>query len=274
VANPANTYCRAETYFAALKRLNPGEIYVSEVIGPYVKGHMIGTYGRTRAGEMGIPFAPEKSGYAGKENPVGKRFRGLVRWGTPVVEGGRITGYVTLALDHTHIMEYTDHIVPTAQRYSAISDAGSGNYAFMWDFKGRNISHPRDYFIVGYDPETGSPAVPWLDEEMYAIWQQSGRSIETFFSRAPLFKEQSLAKKAANPLTKAGMLGLDCRYLNFAPQCTGWQTLTENGGSGSFLIFWSGVVEADHSSCHSLLHRAVWRIPAGVRFCDHRCQCG
>jgi signal transduction histidine kinase/HAMP domain-containing protein len=241
VADPANTYCRAETYFEALKQLKPGEIYVSEVIGPYVKGHLIGTYSRAKAEKQGIAFAPEKSGYAGKENPVGIRFQGLVRWGTPVLENGRIAGYVTLALDHTHIMEFTDHIVPTAECYSAISDAGSGNYAFMWDYKGRNISHPRDYFIVGYDPETGQQAVPWLDEEMYGLWQQSNLSMTAFQSIAPQFKEQALAKKPASPLTQAGMLGLDCRYLNFAPQCSGWHNLTQDGGSGSFLIFWSGL---------------------------------
>ena len=40
---------------------------------------------------------------------------------------------------------------------------------------------------------------------------------------------------------KAGQLGLDCRYLNQAPQCTGWMDLTKEGGSGSFEIFWSGL---------------------------------
>ena len=241
VAAPENTYCQAENYFKELKKLAPGEIYVSEVIGPYVRGHMIGTYNKAKAEKLGIEFAPEKSGYAGKENPVGIRFRGIVRWATPVVENGIISGYVTLALDHTHIMEFTDHLVPTNERYSEISDAGSGNYAFMWDYKGRNISHPRDYFITGYDPETGKPAVPWLDEEMYELWQQTGMSMNTFQAQAPQFKEQALSKKPALSLTREGMLGLDCRYLNFAPQCTGWFNLTQEGGSGSFLIFWSGL---------------------------------
>jgi HAMP domain-containing protein len=241
VADSRNTYCRAETYFKELKKLQPGDIYVSEVIGPYVKGHMIGIYNRVRAEKQGIPFAPEKSGYAGKENPVGIRFEGLVRWGTPVLENDRIIGYVTLALDHTHIMEFTDHVIPTEERYSAISDAGSGNYAFMWDFMGRNISHARDYFIVGYDPLTGEQAVPWLDEEMYALWQQKGESMSVFASQAPQFKEQALAKKPAATLTREGFVGLDCRYLNFAPQCSGWHNLTQDGGSGSFLIFWSGL---------------------------------
>lgn len=241
VADPRNTYCRAETYFEVLQKLQPGEIYVSDVIGPYIGGHMIGTYSRVKAEKRGILFAPEQSGYAGKENPVGIRFQGLVRWGMPVLENGRISGYVTLALDHTHIMEFTDHLVPTAERYSDISDAGSGNYAFMWDHKGRNISHPRDYFIVGYDSRTGEQVVPWLDEEMHRLWRKSNASMMEFRARAPKFKAQALAKRPSAALTRNGLLGLDCRYLNFAPQCTGWHNLTQDGGSGSFLIFWSGL---------------------------------
>ena len=164
VSRPENTFCKAETYFKELQKLKKGEIYVSEVIGAYVNGHVIGQYNKANTQKRGIPFEPEKSGYAGKENPVGKRFQGIIRWATPVTQQDRIIGFVTLALDHTHIMEFTDYIMPTDERYTTISDAGSGNYAFMWDYKGRNISHPRDYFIVGYDPETGKPAPPWMDE--------------------------------------------------------------------------------------------------------------
>jgi two-component system, cell cycle sensor histidine kinase and response regulator CckA len=235
------TYCKAETYFEALKKLAPGEIYVSDVIGAYVKGYLIGPYTKQTAAKKGIPFSPETSGYAGKENPVGKRFEGLIRWATPVVTNGHITGYVTLALDHTHVMEFTDHILPTEERYSPISDASTGNYAFMWDYEGRCISHPRDYSIVGYDPETGEPAIPWLDTDLYDAWQKSGMKIGNFLATAPRFQEQRLQKKPAVPLIKEGLIGLDGRFLNFAPQCSGWHNLTQNGGSGSFVIFWSGL---------------------------------
>ena len=241
VAKKENTWCRAETYFAELEKLKAGEIYVSEMIGPYLSSPVAGLYTKKTATAKGIVFAPGKAAYAGKENPVGKRFQGIIRWGTPVFRQGKKIGYVTLALDHTHIMEFTDHLVPTEERYSPISDAGSGNYAFMWDYQGRNISHPRDYFITGYDPETGDPAVPWLSAEMYALWQKSGLSYRDFTKTAPRFSSQSLQKKAAKELTEAGMLGLDCRYLNFAPQCTDWHNLTQYGGSGSFVIFWSNL---------------------------------
>jgi len=239
VSKKENTWCGAETYFSELQKLGPGQVYVSRVIGPYLPSPLIGPYTPERAAKAGIPFAPERAGYAGKENPVGKRFQGIIRWATPIYSGQKKIGYVTLALDHTHIMEFTDHVVPTTQRFSDISDAGSGNYAFMWDDLGRNISHPRDYFIVGFDPKTGNQAVPWISNDLEPLWQQSEDSFARFEQLAPTFKEQTLDKKPITALTKAGMLGLDCRYLNFAPQCSGWYSLTQHGGSGSFLIFWS-----------------------------------
>jgi signal transduction histidine kinase len=237
----ANTFVKAETYFAHLKDLKPGEIYVSDVIGAYVSSPIIGPFTPKSAAAKGIEFAPDRAAFAGTENPVGKRFRGLVRWATPVVRAGQVVGWVTLALDHDHLMEFTDHILPTSDRYSPIADAASGNYAFIWDYKGRSVVHPRHYFMTGYDPETGDPAVPWLDGETYKDWKDSGKSFADFAETAPTFKEQSLKKKGAVELVKSGNLGLDCRFLNHAPQCTGWMDLTSQGGSGSFEIFWSGL---------------------------------
>ena len=241
VSNRSNTFVKAETYFGALKTLKPGEIYVSDVIGAYVPSRLIGPFTPKTAAAKNVPYEPEKSAFAGTENPVGRRFQGLVRWGTPVVRDGAVIGWITLALNHDHLMEFTSHIQPTPDRYSPIPDAASGNYAFIWDYKGRSIVHPRHYFITGYDPETGDPAIPWLDEELYQQWQASRKPIREFLETAPTFSQQSLKKKGAGDLVKKGMLGLDCRYLNHAPQCTGWMDLTREGGSGSFEIFWSGL---------------------------------
>ena len=241
VSKKDQTFCKAETYFNDLKNLKPGEIFVSDVIGAYVKTHMIGPYKKQRAEKMGIAFNPEQSGYAGKENPVGKKFQGLIRWAMPVTANGKIKGYITLALDHTHVMEFSDHIVPTKERYSTISDAASGNYAFIWDYKGRNISHPRDYFIVGYDPATGEQTIPWLEKADYEKFKNSSLGNQEFLDTLPLFNNQMLSKSPSKELIKKGLVGLDCRYLNFAPQCDGWNNLTQFGGSGSFVIHWSGL---------------------------------
>jgi len=241
VSRPENTFIKAERYWPALQKLKAGEIYVSEVIGAYVGSRVIGPYLPASAKKAGIEFKPEASAYAGTENPVGQRFRGIVRWATPVLRGGRIVGYVSLALDHDHIREFTDHLSPTDSRYTAINDAIVGNYAFMWDHRSRNISHPRDYFIVGYDPDTGQQVTPWLDQGLYEAWQASGKPSEAFLAGVTPFDGQSLKKKPATAQVKAGTVGLDCRYLNFSPQCAGWKQLTEQGGSGSFAIFFSGL---------------------------------
>lgn len=241
VSRKENTYARAEGYFAELKRLKPGEIYVSDVIGPYVPSRIIGPVTPDKAKSLGIPFEPEKEAYAGRENPKGKRFQGIVRWATPVVKNGQITGYVTLALDHSHIMSFTDNLMPTDKRYTAIADATEGNYAFIWDYQDRSIAHPRHHSVVGFDPRTGEYAIPWLEASIYEGWQQSGKPLREYLSTVPPFDQQTRDKKPAKPLTQAGNVGLECRYLNFAPQCQGWHDLTQFGGSGSFLIRWTGV---------------------------------
>ena len=106
ISNKENTWCKAETYFSKLAALKPGEIYVSDLIGPYIGSPIISRYTPQAAKEQGIEFAPEKAAYAGKENPIGIRFRGLIRWATPVNQNGRVVGYVTMALDHQHLAEF------------------------------------------------------------------------------------------------------------------------------------------------------------------------
>jgi len=236
-----NTYVKAENYWPALQQLKAGDIYVSEVIGPYVPAQWIGPYTPARAAELKRAFTPEASGYAGLENPLGQRFRGIVRWATPVVKGGRVVGYVTLALDHAHLAAFVNRVRPTADRFAPIADPASGNYAFIWDFKSRAIAHPRDYFIVGYDPQTGQPVVPWIDTALWSQWQASGKPWQEFQPTVPAFQDQSLKRKPAPESTQSGRVALDCRYLNFSPQCHGWDALTEHGGSGSFVIFFSGL---------------------------------
>lgn len=234
VSKQKNTYCKAEDYFHQLPQLKKGEIYVSRVIGAYVRGWLEKT-------PEGIKVKHE-SAYAGKENPQGKKFEGIIRWATPVYgKNGRRIGYVTMALDHTHIMEFTDHVIPTEERFTDLSDGASGNYAFMWDDQGQCISHARDFFICGYDPETGKKVPGWMSEKTYNEYKQSGLSLEEFVKRLPSFRKFTMKKKGSKAQMQAGTLGLDGKILDTAPQCQGWHNGTEDGGSGSFLIYWSGL---------------------------------
>jgi PAS domain S-box-containing protein len=249
VSDRENTYVKAETYFSELSGMEPGEIYVSGVIGAYVGTNYIGMYtpGRVKAAayERGydIEYDPEAQAYAGEENPGGRRFEGIIRWATPVAgEDGEKIGYVTFALNHDHLMEFTDHLTPMSERYIQVPSAHEGNYAFIWDYQCRSICHPRHHSIVGYDPETGLPQTPWLESSVYEAWQESGLdSWADFAADYPVFFEQSREKEPAPELTRAGLVGLDGRYLNNAPQMTGWMDLTEQGGSGSFYMLWMGI---------------------------------
>jgi len=249
VSERENTYIKAETYFDELSSLKPGEIYVSDVIGAYVGSNYIGMYvpgvvasaANTRGYD--IDYSPEKQAYAGKENPNGQRFEGIIRWATPVTgSDGKISGYVTFALNHDHVMEFVDYITPMDERYTELPSAFEGNYAFMWDYKCRSICHPRHHSIVGFDPNTGAPQIPWLESSIYEKWKESEIEKWTDFIEGwPTFDGQSRKKVPAPELTRAGLVGLDGRYLNNAPQCIGWMDLTEDGGSGSLYILWSGL---------------------------------
>jgi hypothetical protein len=188
-------------------------------------------------------------------------------------EGWPVVGYVSLALDHDHIREFTDHLSPTDSRYTAINDAIVGNYAFMWDHRSRNISHPRDYFIVGYDPATGEQVTPWLDQGLYDAWQASGKPSGAFLAGVTPFDGQSLKKKPAAAQVKAGTVALDCRYLNFSPQCAGWNQLTERAARGLCDLL-LGPGQAHHRRGDPLLHRPVRLLAAGLRLRHDRRQRG
>ena len=231
---------------------------------------------------LNIPFTPEEEAYAGAENPVGIRFEGIVRWAKPICDSnGVVQCYVTFALNHDHLLDMIDHITPTKERYSELSDAFEGNYAFIWDYKCRSIVHPRHHSIVGYNPETGKPETPWMENTLYndmlkkgfkrESWQDYIATLTDYVPFAPnpektrnvrpdgseyavgytkndinpdmpdAVQARGPVKFPAKELTAAGLVGLDGRYLNNAPQCTGWMDLTRDGGSGSFYILWSGL---------------------------------
>ncbi len=241
ISEQKNTFLGAENYWDELKKLKAGEIYVSHLIGESLHTDWIGLYSKEEAARRGKVYAPEKSGYAGLENPVGKRFRGIIRWATPVLEKGKIIGFVTLALDHLHLNSFINTVSPTHERFVPIVDPASGNYAFIWDNVGRAIAHPRDYFIAGIDPKTGAHAPPRMDETLWQAWQKSGKAWHEFSQTVPPMFEQSLQKFPAKAIDDSGFTSLDCRYMNFAPQCDGWYGITEFGGSGSFLVFFSDI---------------------------------
>ncbi|HEX9778330.1 MAG TPA: ATP-binding protein [Geopsychrobacteraceae bacterium] len=156
VSLPANTTYRSEDYFAKTSRLRQGEIAVSRLHGWYV----------SRDEQL-----------QGAETPLeavqGAPYRGVIRFSTPIYERGVLAGIVVLSLDHRHLMEFTQHISPTAERYVAFPSYGSGNYAFMFDDQGWMIAHPKYWDIRGYDPD--GQLVPAYTEQTMAAEIRAGR---------------------------------------------------------------------------------------------------
>jgi hypothetical protein len=138
VSKPTNTTYKTEKYFASVRGLNRGEVYISPVTGWYVN----------RA-----------------DFEKGKRFSGIIRLATPMFDKQGFAGVLMLALDYRHLAGFTDHIIPTQAGYVFEADGSTGNYAYLVDNKGFVISHPYDYHITGLTAD-GTPAPPLTEKNM------------------------------------------------------------------------------------------------------------
>lgn len=143
VSDPANTLYGNEDYFAQAQRLEAGEIYVSRPVGRYV------SFDRA---------------FSGAQNPRGERYEGVVRYVLPVddAEGQRL-GYLVVAVDHTHILEFTAHIDSTGRTPLTLIDPDLDNFAYMVGSDGATIAHIRHSSIAGVDDQ-GQP-VPFLGSD-------------------------------------------------------------------------------------------------------------
>jgi PAS domain S-box-containing protein len=136
VSKPENTTYKSERYFSEASRLKAGKVYVSHVTGWFVPSD-------------GTENSPEAH-HADQE----KKFEGVVRFATPCFSpAGKFEGIVMVSLDHRHLMEFTQHIVPTDERFVVFPSYSSGNYAFMFDEEGWIICHPKYSDIRGIRPD-------------------------------------------------------------------------------------------------------------------------
>ncbi|HEY6008607.1 MAG TPA: ATP-binding protein [Geobacteraceae bacterium] len=137
VSDPRNTEFKGEEYFRRTRELRRGELYVSHLTGFHI----------SRQEQLAGAKDPE-SAFAGRE------YRGVVRFATPLFDAaGRFDGIVMLALDHRHLMEFTQHILPGKNAPTVFPSYQSGNYAFIFDDEGWIITHPKFWDIRGVDRE-------------------------------------------------------------------------------------------------------------------------
>ncbi len=137
VSKPANTTFLTENYFHAARKLPAGEVYVSHLTGWHV----------SKQAQLGSAATPE-------EAVEGATYQGVVRFAQPVYDvDGQLQGIIVLSVDHRHLMEFTQHITPTDERFVVFPSYQSGNYAFMFDNEGWIITHPKFWDIRGLDKE-------------------------------------------------------------------------------------------------------------------------
>jgi len=143
VSTPQGTAYGVETYFAEAVALPPGQIYMGRLVGRHV----------SKRAQLGGAGAPE-------EAVGGVEYSGHVRFAMAVREGGELRGVVALALDHQHLMEFTQHVLPLSRERVAFPSYLSGDYAFLFDDEGWIITHPKYWDIRGLD-ETGRWLPPY-----------------------------------------------------------------------------------------------------------------
>jgi len=108
-----NTFAGMENYWNDLLYLEPGEIFVSDVIGV--------------------------------QTTAGNRFEGIIRWATPVLDfDDEIAGFVTMALNHDHIIRIVEEAVASSEYSSSIENAN----IFVIASPITIIAHPMHQYIL------------------------------------------------------------------------------------------------------------------------------
>lgn len=147
VSEPSGTTYGTERYFALARELPPGEVYVSHVTGRHVNK------------EEQLRGAPSPEAAV-----EGGQFQGVVRFAKPLRSPeGALQGVLVLSLDHRHLMEFTQHIISTEERYVVFPVYDAGNYAFMFDDEGWIVTHPKYWNLRGLDRE-GNLVPPYTAE--------------------------------------------------------------------------------------------------------------
>jgi signal transduction histidine kinase len=137
VSRPEETEFKHENYFAEIKKLRAGQVYVSHLTGHHVSS---------------------------ADQATGKQYNGVIRFGTPIYAAdGHFQGELVISLDHRHLMEFTQHIDPGPGFITAAPTYESGNYAFLFDDEGWIITHPKLWDIRGVD-EQGRPVPPYTQQ--------------------------------------------------------------------------------------------------------------
>ncbi|NVN98339.1 MAG: HAMP domain-containing protein [Geobacteraceae bacterium] len=152
ISNQANTGFRSEDYFRKTASLKKGKIYVSHLTGFHVSKK-----------EQLRGAQDSETAYGGKE------YQGVIRFATPIYgSDNEFEGIIVLSLDHRHLMEFSQHILPGSVEKTLFPSYKSGNYAFIFDDEGWIITHPNYWDIRGLYPD-GREVAPYTENTPLAL---------------------------------------------------------------------------------------------------------
>ncbi|WP_139795705.1 ATP-binding protein [Desulfocicer vacuolatum] len=127
-----------ENFFKKTMAMTGDNPHVSHLLGFHVAKPETPS-GVNQVSDAEIPMQPVKN----------KTFSGIIRFSRKVFNHGRPVGVVSLALDHRHLMEFTQHVQPFGNEEVPSPNYFSGDYAFIFDDQGWMITHPKPWDIRG-----------------------------------------------------------------------------------------------------------------------------
>ncbi len=192
-----------EDYFSKASLLPAGKMHVSHLVGRHI----------LREEQLGAAENVEDA-------VGGKGFRGIIRFAAPVYDGGELRGVVALGLDHRHLMEYTQHVLPFGNTEVVFPRYRSGNYAFMFDDEGWMITHPKFWDLRGFDGATGKlvdPVSPEYNEENLKSGKLPFNLLHVPFIHTNYKHIAKEVLSGRSGITKTSSVGGVSRVLAFAP---------------------------------------------------------
>ncbi len=112
---------------------------------------------------------------APEDTVEGARYEGVIRFAMPVFDkAGQCEGVVTVALDHVHLMQFTQHVKAMEENHTVFAGYRDADYTYLFDDQGWIITHPKFWNIRGVDRQ-GQP-VPAYTEKTSMSEKRVGRT--------------------------------------------------------------------------------------------------
>ncbi len=245
IRDPKNTTYLLENYFNETAKLKPDGIYVSHLTGFFVN-----------------KIEQLKNSTTIEDAVEGEKYDGVIRFAAPIYKQNKFSGIVMLALDHKHLMEFTQHVLPNKKTFTVFPVYQSGNYAFMFDDEGWIITHPKLWDIRGVD--ASGKWVPPFSENSSSKDIELGRipfnldKVGFIHKNYPIVANEIRLKKSGSIATKN--VGGIQKVMSYAP------IIFDKGDYKKYGIFGGITVGSNLSMFHTPANEIAAEMNNTVRF--------